>query len=61
MFNLLESVIKTAGCVASIPISVVADVVTLGGALTDKERLYTAEACSDLVQNVQDLTKPLSK
>lgn len=58
MIGFLGSALKAASSVVSIPLSAAADVVTLGGALTDKDRPYTADACSDLVKNVQDMTKP---
>lgn len=61
MFGFLESTVKAAASVVSVPVAVAADVVTLGGSLTDKERPYTAEACSDLVQNVKDMTRPVSE
>ena len=33
----------------------------LGGAMTDKDKPYTAEALSDLVQNIKDATTPEKK
>lgn len=61
MFRFLESTLKAAASVVSVPVAVAADVVTMGGALTDKERPYTTETCSDLVQNVKDMTRPASE
>ena len=58
MFGMFESLAKAATAVVTVPVSVVADVVTLGGSLTDKEKPYTAEAVSDFVQNLQDASKP---
>jgi hypothetical protein len=58
MFGMLESLAKAATAVVTVPVSVVADVVTLGGALTDKDKPYTAEAVSDLVQNLKDASTP---
>lgn len=58
MFGMLESLAKAAAAVVTVPVSVAADVVTLGGALTDKDKPYTADAVSDLVQNLKDATKP---
>lgn len=58
MFGFFESTLKAAASVVSIPVSVAADVVTLGGALTDKDQPYTADACADLVQNVKGMTDP---
>lgn len=58
MFGLLESLAKAATAVVTVPVAVVADVVTMGGALTDKKEPYTAKAVSDFVQNLEDATKP---
>lgn len=58
MFDILESLTKAAVGVITVPVAVVADVVTLGGALTDKDKPYTAEAVSDVVQNLKDASKP---
>lgn len=58
MFGMLENLVKaTVGVVIETPIAVVADVVTLGGSLTDKEVPYTTTAVSKVVKNVQDSTK----
>lgn len=61
MFGMLESLVKAAASVVTVPVAVVADVVTLGGSLTDKDQPYTADAVSDLVENLKDATKPGSK
>jgi len=58
MFGLLTSIVKTAAAVIDVPVSIAADVVTLGGALTDKDKPYTAEAAERLVQNVKDIADP---
>ena len=52
---------KAAAAVVTIPAAVVADVVTMGGVLTDKDKPYTAEAASDLMKNLKDATKPENK
>lgn len=53
------SLLKAAvGVVVETPLAVVADVVTLGGSLTDKDKPYTAEAVEKIVENVQDATNP---
>ena len=54
--SLLKAVV---GTVIETPIAVVADVVTLGGSLNDKRQLYTAEALSKVVKNLEDSTKPV--
>ena len=58
MFGMLESLAKAALGVVTVPVGVVADVVTLGGALTDKDKPYTAEAVGDMVQNLEDAARP---
>lgn len=61
MFKMLESLVKATAAVVTVPVSIAADVATLGGALTDKDKPYTAEALQDMVQNLKDATKPSSK
>ena len=58
MFGMIESLAKAAVAVVTVPVAVVADVVTMGGVLTDKDQPYTADAVSDLVDNLKDATKP---
>lgn len=52
------SLLKAAVGVVTTPVAVVADVVTLGGALTDAKQPYTAEAISDVLKNLSNATKP---
>jgi hypothetical protein len=53
------SLFKAAvGAVIETPLAVAADVVTLGGALTDKKQPYTATAVQKVVQNIEDATEP---
>lgn len=58
MFGILKSAVKAATSVVDVPVSIAADVVTLGGALTDKEKPYTADAAERLVKNVKDMADP---
>ena len=58
MFGMLESLTKAALGVVTVPVGVVADVVTMGGVLTDKDEPYTATAVSDVVRNLSDVVKP---
>jgi hypothetical protein len=58
MFSMLSNLTKAVvGVVVETPIAVVADVVTLGGSLTDKDKPYTAEAVSKVVNNLQKTTE----
>lgn len=56
---MLSSLFKAAvGVVVETPLAVAADVLTLGGSLTDKEEPYTATAVKRVVENVKDATEP---
>lgn len=57
MFGMIESLAKAAAAVVTVPVAVVADVVTMGGVLTDKDQPYTADAVGDLVDNLKDATR----
>ena len=52
--NLLKAVV---GVVVETPIAVVADIVTLGGSLTDEDVPYTAKALGKVVDNVRKSTE----
>ena len=54
MFGMLESLTKAALGVVTVPLAVAADVVTLGGVLTDQPEPYTAKAVSDVVKNLKN-------
>lgn len=58
MFGILESLAKAAVAVVTVPVAVVADVVTLGGTLNDKQETYTGEAVGDFVDNLKNAAKP---
>ena len=58
MFGMLGDLAKAAvGVLIETPIAVVADVVTMGGALTDKDQPYTATALEKVMENVENATK----
>lgn len=52
--NLTKAVV---GVAVETPVAIVADVVTLGGALDNKRQPYTADALQKVVKNIQDSTK----
>jgi hypothetical protein len=58
MFGILEDLAKAAVSVVKLPVSVAADAVTLGGVLTDRDKPYTADNVSDLVENLENATEP---
>lgn len=55
---MLGSLLKAALAPVDLALGLAADVVTLGGSLTDKDKPYTAEAAERLVQNVEDAVNP---
>lgn len=59
MFGMLTSLTKAVvGAVVETPIALAADVLTLGGSLTDKREPYTATALKRVADNVQDAASP---
>lgn len=59
MFGMLESLTKAVvGVVVETPIALSADVLTLGGYLTDKNEPYTATTIKGVMKNVENATKP---
>ena len=62
MFGILGDLTKAVvGVVIETPIAIAADVVTMGGALTDKDEPYTAAALKGVLQNVENATEPDKK
>lgn len=58
MFDALGKLAKAAvGAVIETPLAVAADIVTLGGSLTDRDKPYTVEAVEKVVDNVQKATE----
>lgn len=55
---MLTSLLKAAASVVTIPVAVVADAMTLGGALTESDEPYTASEVKKLVENLQNVTDP---
>lgn len=61
MFSIFSDIAKAAVAVVKLPVSVVADVVTLGGTLTDREDTYTEDNVSDIIKNLENATQPTKK
>ena len=54
---MLESLLKAAvGVVIETPLAVAEDIVTIGGALTDKNEPYTVTALKKVIDNIEDAT-----
>ena len=59
MFGILVDLTKAVvGVVVETPIALAADVLTLGGSITDKEEPNTATALKGVMKNVENATKP---
>jgi hypothetical protein len=58
MFEMFEKLAKAAiGIVVETPVAIVADVVTLGGVLSDKDKPYTATAVEKVVKNISEASE----
>lgn len=57
MLDFLTKTVKLAANVATVPVSVAADLVTMGGALTDRDEPYTATHARRVMTNVEELTE----
>ena len=59
MFGLFENLTKAViGVVVETPVAIVADMLTMGGALTDKDEPHTATALKGVMKNIEEATKP---
>jgi len=59
MFWILGDLTKAVvGVVIETPIAIAADIVTMGGLVTDKDEPYTATALKGVMQNVENAAKP---
>ena len=54
---MFESLLKAVvGVVIETPLAVATDIVTIGGALTDKNEPYTVTALKKVIDNIEDAT-----
>ena len=60
MFDFLEKTIRLAANVVTLPVSVVADAVTLGGALNDRDEPYTVSKGKRVVRDAVDIVDDLA-
>lgn len=58
MFNIFEDLTKAAVGVVKTPVSLVADTLTLGGTLTDRDKTYIGENLEEIIKNLENATKP---
>lgn len=58
MFGILEDITKAAVGIVKLPITVAADVLTLGGVVVDRNKSYTEEELETIARNLKNATKP---
>jgi hypothetical protein len=55
---MFSNLLKAAVGIVTTPVTLVADVITLGGALTDKEVPYTYSQCETIIDNLVKAVDP---
>jgi hypothetical protein len=55
---MFKSLLKATVAVVTTPVDVVADVVTMGGAMTDQDKPYTAQKLEKVMENLSDAVDP---
>lgn len=55
---MLKNLLKAAVGVATAPVDVAADLITMGGALTDEEEPYTVKKVKEIKKNLDDASDP---
>jgi hypothetical protein len=50
MFGLLNAIVE----VVKLPVDVAADVITMGGAMTDKDKPYTVKRCERVMRKLNE-------
>lgn len=60
MFELFEKAVKVVANVATLPVSVAADAVTLGGALNDRKEPYTQSKGRRIIEDARDIAEEIA-
>jgi hypothetical protein len=58
MLSFAESLLRAGVAAVRLPVSIVADTITMGGVLTDENESFTKRAAQDLVRNLEDAASP---
>lgn len=58
MFGMLKSLTKAVVGVATLPIDLAADVITMGGAMTDRDQPYTMDKAGQIMRNLENAVDP---
>lgn len=60
MFGVFNSLAKAALGAVKLPVDIVADIATMGGVLTDKDKPYTVEGLENVYENLEKAVDPKS-
>jgi hypothetical protein len=55
--GVLQSLGKTVGSLITMPIAIVQDAVTMGGAFTDEHEPYTIQKAEKIIKSLQELER----
>ena len=58
MIDLLTKLTKAVVGVVVLPVDLTADVITMGGALTDQKKPYTAQRAEQIMDNLKKAVEP---
>ena len=56
MFNIIKGLSKAVVSTVTLPIDIAADVVTMGGVMTDKKETYTASKIKKIMDGIDEAT-----
>lgn len=59
--SIFGKLLKTTINIATSPIDIVKDVVTLGGTMTDQDKSYTSQKLEELDNNLEEIKKEADK
>lgn len=57
MFDMFSNLAKAVVNTATLPVAVVADVITFGGSFTDKDKPYTVTQAEEVYKNLTEAGK----
>lgn len=57
MFGVLKGLAEVVVKTAVLPVTIAADVVTLGGELADKKQSYTGEMLGSISKSIEDMSE----
>ena len=58
MFGIIKSLTKAAVGIVLSPVSIAADILTLGGAINERDEPYTISSVRDILSNIENAVNP---